>query len=209
MSHPSRVSAALIVGMVGSLVVMALHPVGSDVVAAAAAGQRDVMARAIHALAIGIQPLLLAGYLGLALMLPNRDLATLGLVAYAVGTTAVVGAATLSGLVITPLLESTVTATGAAREMILAQIRFAFLFNQSLTKVFVALGGASIACWSLAMRGDPRFPAAVRWLGAVVAVVGVGGILAGRLALDVRGFGLIVLGQAAWTCWVAVCVRRP
>lgn len=208
MYHSSRVSAALIVGMLGSLVVMALHPTGQDVVASAAAGGRDVVARAVHAFAIGLQPLLLAGYLGLALMLPSRDLAVLGVVTYAVGTSAVVGAATLSGLVITPLLEQSVTATGTTQEIILAQIRFAFSMNQSLTKVFVALGGIAIACWSIAMKGDARFPAAVRWLGLLVAIVGVGGIAAGQLALDVRGFGLIVLGQAVWTCWVAACVGR-
>ena len=202
MSHPSRVAAALIVGILGSLVVMALHPTGTDVIAIAEAGGRDLLARGIHALAIGLQPLLLAGYVGLALMLPHRDLAVLGLVAYAVGTTAVVGAATISGLTITPLLEDSVAASGAAREMILTQVRFAFLLNQGLTKVFVALAGVAIACWSLAMRGDARFPAALRWLGLVLAVVGVGGIVTGRLALDVQGFGMIVLGQAAWTVWV-------
>jgi hypothetical protein len=194
--------------MLGSLVVMALHPTGHDVVASAAAGGRDVMARAVHAFAIGLQPLLLAGYLGLALMLPKRDLAVLGFVAYAVGTCAVVGAATLAGLVITPLLEASVTATGTAQEIILSQIRLVFAMNQALTKVFVALGGIAIACWSLAMHRDPRFPVALRWLGLTVAFVGVGGIVAGRLALDVQGFGLVVLGQASWTCWAAVCVRR-
>ncbi|HQW67433.1 MAG TPA: hypothetical protein PLJ23_10370 [Gemmatimonadales bacterium] len=208
MSHPSRVSAALIVGMLGSLVVMALHPTGQDVVAIANAGGRDVMARAIHAFAIGLQPLLLAGYLGLALMLPNRDLAVFGVVTYAVGTSAVVGAATLAGLVITPLLEASVSTTGVAQEIVLSQIRFAFAMNQALTKVFVSLGGIAIACWSIAMRGDARFPATLRWLGITVAVIGVGGIAAGRLALDVQGFGMIVLGQASWTCWAAVCVAR-
>jgi hypothetical protein len=114
----------------------------------------------------------------------------------------VVGAATISGLTITPLLEDSVAASGAAREMILSQVRYAFMLNQALTKVFVALAGVAIACWSVAMRGDARFPASLRWLGLVLAAVGVGGIVAGRLALDVQGFGMIVLGQAIWTVWV-------
>ncbi len=207
-SHSARVATALIVGMLGSLVVMALHPTGTDVVAIAAAGGRDLVARGVHAFAIGLQPLLLAGYLGLALTLPRRDLAVLGLSAYAIATIAVVAAAMLSGLVVTPLLEDSVAATGSAREILLAQIRFAFLMNQSFTKVFVALAGVAVACWSLAMRGDRRFPATLTWFGVTLAVVGVGGIAAGRLALDVMGFGLIVLGLAAWTCWAAGCLLR-
>lgn len=204
MSRSSRIAAALVAGMLGSLVVMALHPTGTDVVAIAESGGRDLMARGIHALAIGLQPLLLAGYLGLALTLPHRDLAVLGIVAYGVGTLAVVIAAAISGLTITPLLESSVAATGSARDVILAQVRFAFLVNQAFTKVFVGLAGIAIACWSVAMRGDARFPAALRGLGVVIATAGVGGIVAGRLALDVRGFGLIVLAQAVWTAWVAL-----
>lgn len=208
MSHSARVAAALVVGILGSLVVMALHPTGPDVLASTAAGRGDALARSIHAAAIGLQPLLAAGYLGLALSLPRRDLAILGFAAYAVATTAVVGAATLSGLVVTPLLESTLTAGDAAKELILTQARFAFLLNQGFTKVFVSLAGVAIGCWSLAMRGDVRFPAGLRWLGIALAVAGVGGIAAGKLALDVLGFGLIVLAQASWTCWSAACLAR-
>jgi hypothetical protein len=198
----------MIVGMVGSLVVMALHPTGGDVVAAAEMGGRDAMARGIHALAIGLQPLLFAGYLGLALSLPHRDTAVLGVVAYGLGTCAVMMAAVLSGLVITPLLEGTVGADDTTRRMLEAQIRLAFSMNQSLTKVFVALAGVAIGCWSVAMRGDARFPALLRVLGIGVAVVGVGGIVTGRIALDIMGFGMVVLVQAAWTCWAAVSLAR-
>lgn len=208
MSHPARVAAALVVGILGSLVVMALHPTGADVLASTAAGRGDALARSIHAGAIGLQPLLLAGYLGLALMLPRRDLAVLGFSVYAVGTAAVVMAATLSGLVITPLLEATLSASDATRELLSAQARFAFLMNQSFTKVFVVLAGIAIGCWSVAMRGDARFPAALRWLGMLLAVAGVIGIAAGLIALDVLGFGLVVLAQATWTCWVAGCLLR-
>lgn len=208
MSHPARVAAALVVGILGSLVVMALHPTGADVLSSAAAGRGDAMARSIHAGAIGLQPLLLAGYLGLALMLPRRDLAVLGFSVYAVGAAAVVMAATLSGLVITPLLEATLSATDATRELLNAQARLAFLMNQSFTKVFVVLAGIAIGCWSAAMRGDARFPAALRWLGMLLAVAGVVGIAAGVIKLDVLGFGLVVLAQATWTCWVAGCLIR-
>lgn len=208
MSHSTRVATALIIGMLGSLVVMALHPTGSDVVAIAAAGGRDTIARGVHAFAIGLQPLLVAGYLGLALMLPRRDLAVLGLVTYGLGTGAVVGAAVVSGLVITPLLEASVAASGTAREMLQAQITFAFLLNQSLTRVFVVLGGIAILCWSVAMHRDPRFGLALRALGVLLGVVAVGGIATGHLALDIAGFGAIVLGQAIWTIWVAVTVMR-
>lgn len=40
----------------------------------------------------------------------------------------------------------------------------------------------------------------------IVGLLGIAGILAGRLHLGVHGFRLVVLAQGVWTLWTAWCV---
>ena len=62
--------------------------------------------------------------------------------------------------------------------------------------------------WSLALF--PR-PGAARWIGLAGLLAGglpIAGLLAGLLALDVHGMGLVVLAEAAWNVAVAVWLLR-
>lgn len=188
---------------------MALHPTGGDVMREAAMGGSNAIARGAHVLAIAMQPLLAAGFLGLTLRLrQRRDLATTAYVGYAIATLAIVIAAACSGLVSPALIERAVAVDGAERAVWLAQARFAFILNQAMAKIFVGLTAGAIVCWSLAMRGEAGFPRALAWGGVVLGSAGVAAIVAGRLALDVRGFGVVVLLLAGWIVGVAAVLWR-
>jgi hypothetical protein len=58
------------------------------------------------------------------------------------------------------------------------------------------------------MRGEAAFPVAIRLLGGVVSATGLRHFVRGDLALDVRGFGIVVLVLAVWVVGVAVCLWR-
>jgi hypothetical protein len=209
MTRPQRIATALIVGITGSLVTMALHPTGSDVAREAAAGGSNAVARGAHVLAIAMQPLLAAGFLGLTLLLTRRrELAATAFVGYAIATMAVVIAAACSGLVSPKLIEAAVAADGAERAGYLAQARFAFILNQAMAKIFVGLTAGAIVLWSAAMLGGDGFPRPLAWFGIVVGGSGAVAIVSGRLPLHVQGFGLVVLVLAAWIVGVAVALWR-
>jgi hypothetical protein len=209
MTRAQRIASALIVGITGSLVTMALHPTGGDVAREAAAGGSNAVARGAHVLAIAMQPLLAAGFLGLTLLLARRrEVAVTAFVSYAIATVAVVIAAACSGLVSPRLIEAAMAADGVERAGLLAQARFAFVLNQAMAKIYVGLAAGAIVLWSAAMRGDAAFPQPLAWFGLGVGGIGVVAIVSGRLPLHVQGFGLVVLVLAAWIVGVAAALWR-
>ncbi len=200
---------ALVVGTVGSLVTMALHPTGPEMLLAARGGSAT-LARGVHVLAIAMQPLMLAGTLALAVRLrAARELAVLGFAAFSLATFAVLVAAAASGLLATDLAESIVEAEGTARELQAELLHYTGHVNQAFAKIYVGMMSVAITSWSLAMRRVPPFPAALAWLGVAIALVEVVGMATGRLHLDVHGFGAVVLAQAVWVMWTALVMRRP
>ena len=194
----------LLVTVVGGLLtlgVMLLHPTGADAVADAGGGGRHVLAlaRAVHAVAIGAIPLLLAGMTALSWRLRARpELAVSALICFALASAAVTVAAAMSGLVAPAVLERLPAAGDPLREVALRQLHYTGLLNQAFAKVYVGLTGAAFVLWTFAMRGDRAFPAALRWYGVIAGVLPLIGVAAGHLRLDVRGFGLVVLLHATW-----------
>src|SRR5687768_3345602 len=76
MTTDRTAALALVAGSLAGLVTMVLHPTGRDVVHGASVGGANVLNAAVHGLAIGAQPLVLAGALAIVLRLrARRDLA--------------------------------------------------------------------------------------------------------------------------------------
>lgn len=200
-----------LVGALLTLAVMLLHPTGAEAVAdAGTGGSRHVLAlaRAVHGVAIGAIPLLLAGMTALSWRLrAQRDLAVGGLVCFALASLAVLVAAVMSGLVAPALLDRLPAAGDPLRDVAFQQLHYTGVLNQAFAKVYVALAGAAFVFWSIAMRGDSAFPGVVRWYGVVAGVLPFAGVAAGHLRLDVRGFGLVMLLHATWMMAAAWCAR--
>jgi hypothetical protein len=200
---------ALVLGTVGSLVTMALHPTGPETLAAAAAGAGTQLARGVHLLAIAMQPLLVAGTLALTVRLREaRALAVLAFVAFGLGTLAVLVAAAMSGLMAPDVVERVVAAEGATRETQRALLQYTGALNQAFAKIYVGMMSAAITGWSLAVLRERGFSRALGWLGLAIAAFEVLGLLSGRLHLDVRGFGVVVLAQSVWMLWAAMALHR-
>lgn len=210
MTRAQRSALALIAGITGSLVVMALHPTGADVARVAAAGGTSHVARNVHLFAIALQPLLMAGTLGLTLQLRRHaDLAALAFISYALGTVAIMLAATCSGLLAPELIAEGVRATEAAvRDGYLSEARLVGRINQAMAQLWVGFTGAAIVLWGLAMRGEAAFGVWVRGIGFVVGGAGVVLLVSGGLALDVRGFGVVVLVLSGWIVAVGWALWR-
>jgi len=202
--NPHRSAAVfLVIGTVAGFITMAFHPTGADVIANAAAGARNVLAIAMHLLAVCGLPFVLAGLLGFTVMLTRRDLAVLGYAFYVLGAIAAMIAAVASGL-IAPEAAQLVTTTG------MSALRYTRLINQSFALIYGVLTAAALVIWSSALLlgrdGYRRLAIYGLVVGPLLLVVVVGGIL----PLNVHGFGVIIGVQGIWCLSVAslLWVRR-
>jgi hypothetical protein len=63
--------------------------------------------------------------------------------------------------------------------------------------------------WSAAVLKSRLLPRAVGLAGVVVGVAVLIAFLVGHLRLNVHGFGIVIVLQAAWLIWVGVLLCRP
>ena len=195
---------ALTAGSLAGLVTMALHPTGRDVVSAASSGGTNALAGAVHWLAIVAQPLVLAGALALTLRLrARRDLAVGAYVFYAVAGVAVVTAAVASGLLAPAVLRGLGNADAAERAQMLGALHYTGLLNQAFAAVYVVLSAIAILLWSAATLAGRELSRGLGVYGLVLGALLLLGVLSGHLRLGIHGFGVVVIGQAAWIVWGA------
>lgn len=200
---------SLTVGTAGLFVTMGLHPTGAEALANAEGGGLNLLARGVHGLAIAMMPLLLVGFAGLTRRLHVRPgVAALAFAAWALALVAVLLAAIMSGVVAPALADRIAGASPMERDTLMSLLRFTGLLNQAFASVYVALGGAAIVGWSVVLRATSGAPRLLAPLGVLVGVAAAVGTLGGWLALDVAGFGAVVLGQGVWMLGVAWWLGR-
>jgi hypothetical protein len=209
MITPRLAARSLTVGTAGLFVTMGLHPTGAEALANAEGGGLNLLARGVHGLAIAMMPLLLVGFAGLTRQLRARPgVAAIAFAAWALALVAVLLAAIMSGVVAPALADRIAGASPMERDTLMSLLRFTGLLNQAFASVYVALGGAAIVGWSVALRATPEVPRLLAPLGVLVGVAAAVGTLGGWLALDVAGFGAVVLGQGVWMLGVAWWLGR-
>lgn len=209
MSHDRAAANAITIGTIASLVTMALHPTGADVVREAEAGGHNALVRGVHLLAVAAQPLLLAGTARLSWRLRTQPAAWLGLTSFALAALAVTIAAAASGLIAPHVAESLAEANATQREWYLELLHYTATINRAFAEIYVLLLGVALLGWGWAMRAGSEFRHGLAWLGLIlgVAAVAIGGT--GLLPLDIHGFGAVVLGQAVWMLWMGRALLRP
>ncbi len=190
---------ALIVGSVGVIITMGLHPTGHI----AAVDIQPMIRKLImvHALGLACLPVLFLGAWGFCRQLSAQArLAAIGLVLYAFALLAVMNAAVADGLIAPSVLRQIVASAGAPSAIDSWRMiqHYNFYANQAYAQVFVAASSIAIIVWSAALlRATSRF----RGLGIYGCIIGPLILLAlfsGHLTLDAHGFGVIVLLQSIW-----------
>ena len=192
-------SIALIAASLGMILTMAMHPSGRVTPA-----QLDAMLRKliiVHSFAMALMPIQFLGVWGLSRRLTSAArLEAIGLVLYAMASIAVLGAAVADGLV-TPMTLKRIVESADSESAVNTWRMFShytFFWNQAFAQVFVVAASAAIFAWSWAMWRGGKLSRGLGMYGCILALVTVGVLFSGRLALDVHGFGAVVLGQAIW-----------
>jgi hypothetical protein len=207
MTDDRKSGIALITGMAGTIITMALHPTGHDLVAGHAASMMQLNV-AVHTLALVCVPILFLGALGLTQRLasPNR-LAVSGLVLFGFAEVAVMIAAAASGLIAPGLFHHMSTDSPTAADAWRAAMALNGHLNQAFALIFTVASSVAIVIWSTAILKSSIFNRALGIYGCILGSLTILGVLSGHIRLNVHGFGLVVLGQAIWfiTAGVLLC----
>ncbi len=200
---------ALILGSVGTMVTMALHPTGHDLAAPEHFERVALLAKVVHSLAIASVPVTFLGVLALARRLDGPDRSAIaGLVVFGLAAFSVVVAAVVSGFVTPELMRGHLDADAATKEQLHRVLDLAHELNQGFARVYVVASSAAIALWSVAILRGRGLAKGLGVYGLVLGVAATLGIVSGHLRLDVHGFGAVVLGQAVWWITAGVLLRR-
>jgi hypothetical protein len=205
--------AAIILSSVIAIAAISHHPSAGRTHDGAVLLARIVAARdglhAVHAVAILAAGGLLFGFLVFSLRRGIRDDAVLaGLVSYAIGTGAIIGAALIDGFLV-PGLGARYATGSPAQIAVAVQLLWACgSAIQVLTKLWLFASSLAVIAWSIGML---RGTALVRGLGifglaASVLVIGLGGF-GGSISPHTFVAG-IILGQTLWSVVVGTLMVR-
>ena len=190
---------ALIAASCGMIITMAFHPQGHITSAQLPGMIRTLIL--VHGLALACIPVLFLGTWGLSrrMATPSR-LNVAGLVLYAFGLVAVMGAAVADGLVTPRVLEQIVAAADSQSSMDTWRMfsRYTFFWNQAFAQVFVGMSSLAIMAWSAAGWQSRGIPRSLAIYGSLLGPVTLIAMFSGHLPLDAHRFGAIVLGQSIW-----------
>ena len=205
--------AGIILGL-GSIIMllfMALHPV---VHAHDPGGLVAEMARieainaVVHGTLLGNQGLILLGLLGFAERLGlRRTLVRAGLIAAAMGTIALSGAALLNGFIL-PGLVAGHAGGGGSFEALPPLLMLAHQTSVALIYVGIPAMSAAVLAWSLVLMRRGGASSAIGGAGVICALLPVIALATGHLPINVHGFGAFVLVQSIWYLAIALQMVR-
>ncbi len=197
---------ALIVGTLGYLSTMALHPAG---ISAGSLSRDSQFMVAVHALGLLSLPVVVFGLIGLPTRTGWRRPSTqFALICYCLAVIAAMIAAIASGLVGPALMQREIGATVDAYQAVRVVLEFNHQLNQACAKVFVVGASLAIIAWSHAISVLGSYERRVGWFGWFVGLGSMAGLFSGHVRMDVHGFGAIVLLQAIWNICIGVSLLR-
>ena len=207
-----RTAGAIIVAAsLLSLLMMAHHPSGSTrdmAVFVEQVARVGALNRVVHGALIALLAALLFGFAEFSRVFgAGRSLVRAALVAYAIGTAADIGAATINGFAVGRVAAHYAGADTAALEQLRALLHLGWAMNQSLADLGEVARAIAIVLWSLAIlrtRTQLLLGASGMLVGGAIALA----LLGGWLTLDVHGMLLAVLCASAWNVALGVQLLR-
>jgi len=203
---------ALILGSIAGLITMALHPTGHDVLNSPNSALFMRLSIAVHALALLASPTMFLGALGLSRRLSLSSLRVLTALAfYVFAQVTVVSAAVMSGFVNTFVARQIANAAPPATDVWSILFRYTGYLNQGYSLAYVVGSSLAILLWSLFMFRAASLSRGLGLYGLILSPTTLIAVLSGYLALNVHGFGSIVLAQAIWfiSAGMLLCVSGP
>lgn len=212
-SDPAARTAGIILvaSSVLAVLFMAHHPTAETHDAAALAadiGGKAGLSRFVHGGLIALLAAQLFAFTVFCRWLgAERSTVGAGLVAYGIGTGAMIGAALISGFVVSDLATHYAHEAPGDSQAFMDLVRISMTGNQALAKLGVFAMSTAIVLWAFALFRTRR-PAWVAVVGLLAGLVPAIALAAGLIHLDVTGMLLVVIAQTVWNLSVGVLLVR-
>ena len=169
----------------------------------------STLSAVVHGVLITLMLLIAYGFVDFAVRRGlHRPLIRAGAIGYGCGVMAMIGAALVSGFIITGMASLMPHATVVDLQINRQLLLLCRVLNQACADFAVVAMSAGIVCWSLDLCRDSGSRRTVGLLGCLVGLVPAIALVFGRIHLDVRGMTEVVAVQAAWNVAVAVLMVR-
>jgi hypothetical protein len=172
----------------------------------------STLSAVVHGVLITLMLLIAYGLVDFALRRGlSRPLIRAGGIAYACGVLVMVGAALVSGFIITGVASLIPHATAVDLQIDQQILFLCRVLNQSCANFAVVAMSAGIVCWSVDLCRNSGSLRAVGVFGCLVGLVPAIALMFGKVHLDVHGMTEVVMAQAAWNIAIALLIiyRAP
>ena len=202
MTDEKKAGLALILGSLGGIVTMAVHPTMESSHFAVTSG-------IAHSLAMGSVLLMFLGTCGLMkhLAAPDR-LAFAALVTFGMAVVAVLIATAVSGFVVPDILKLMARDVPAAAPQWRIAIASIFQLNQAFSRIYSVAGAAAIVLWSMCCLRLGRLSRGVAIYGCITAPLIALLIVVGHLRLNVHGMAGVMVSQVIWFIGMGLALWR-
>lgn len=213
MTDNRKAGWALILGSVGGMVTMAIHPVAGGPMTPAQVQRLATVSGIAHGLALVSVLLLFLGTCGLTRALTGPDrLAFSALVTYGFAAVAIMIAASVSGWIVPDIMKQmardVLTNNGSQADWRIA-IASMFQINQAMSRIYSVGAAVAITLWSARCLRSGQLSRSIAAFGCVVAPLIAVLIFIGHLRLDVHGMTVVLLSEVIWFVGMGIALWKP
>ena len=199
---------ALIVGTIGGVITLLIHPSGHDLFAPDQFAHTAYLLVVAHALAIVSVAALFLGGLAIARHLASPDrLAIAALVVFGFACAAVISSATVDGFVGPAVLRKVIFEPPQVSNQWRVLLAYNDQLNQAFAQIFVVAWAMAIVLWSASILKSRLLGPAAGIYGLFVGTASVIAVVAG-VSGHAEATHLVMLGQIIWFPIVGILMWR-
>ena len=205
MTDDRKAGLLLILGSIGGIVTMAIHPHGLHTLTPVQLERLATVSAIAHSLAMVSCLALFLGAIGLMRRLASREaadktdrLAIAALVTFGFAAVALLIATAVSGFIVPAIVRQMIADKAVNAPQWNIVIDAVFQFNQAFARIYSVAASVSIVLWSASALRNAGLTRFIALYGCIVPSVLICLIFVGHIRLDVHGMGLVVLVHAIW-----------
>ena len=198
MTDNCKSGIALIIGSVGGIITMAIHPTAGGLLTPAQIDRLALVSGVAHGIAIVSAVVLFLGACGLFKEIAAQDrIAFAGLITFALACIAIFVAATVSGFIV-PATMKHMARDAANMHMWQVVIDGIFQINQAFAQIYSVAASTAVILWSISVLRNGGLGRSLAVYGCIISSLIIVGVGIGHLRLNVHGMAMVWLGQAIW-----------
>jgi hypothetical protein len=205
-----KAGIALIVGSVGGIFTMAIHPTGAISATPDQVAHLSLISGVAHSIALVSVLLLFLGACGLARRLAAADrISFAAIVTFGFACVAVMIAGAVSGFIVPGIMKHMIRDVPEAAHQWQIVIAGIFQMNRAFARIYSVGTSIAIILWSISALRNGGIARGTAIYGCVISPLLIVGIAIGHLRMDVHGMTAVMAGEVLWfiLVWFQLCSR--